>query len=84
MYENPAVRNTSARLAYAQSFYAALAGRTAAAAERGAEAARPVDPTVLAFQLWMNYNGYETPVTGRRSGAFFAKLREFVDDMEVC
>ena len=45
----------------------------------------PPDPTVLAFQMWMQYNGYwDSPITGCKNAYFFKQLRQFVDDMEKC
>lgn len=44
----------------------------------------PPNPTVLAFQLWMNHNGYACATDGQKTKEFFTVLREFVDDMEKC
>lgn len=44
----------------------------------------PPNPTVLAFQLWMNYNGYPCATDGIKTKEFFNILREFVNDMESC
>ena len=44
----------------------------------------PPNPTVLAFQLWLNYNGYVCATDGQKTKEFFKILREFVDDMENC
>ena len=45
----------------------------------------PPDPSVATIQMVMKYNGYwDEPITGYKSPDFFAKLREFTDDMEAC
>lgn len=44
----------------------------------------PPDLSVLTIQAVMVGNGYNTPMDGQKSPEFFAKLREFVDDMEAC
>ena len=48
------------------------------------QATFPPDPTVLAFQLWMNYNGYECETNGYKSGDFFKVLEQFISDMKSC
>lgn len=40
--------------------------------------------TVLAYQLWLNYNGYAVPTDGRKTEAFLDTLREFSQDMRKC
>ena len=43
----------------------------------------PPDPSIIILQLVMQYNGYwDDKITGYKSKQFFAKLREFTNDME--
>ena len=76
-YERPAVNNVDARHAYAQSFFRQLPG----AAE---PQPFPPDLSVLVMQALLRGNGYEVEADGRKSAAFFEKLREFTADMEAC
>ena len=87
-YERPAVNNVEARTRFAQEFYDELAGETPAPDdEELAPDACPIfppDPSVIAIQFVMNYNGYWGTPDGQKSAQFFASLREFVNDMEHC
>lgn len=74
-YERPAVNNIDARHAYAQRICAELAGTQSQSAP---------DLSVLMLQALLRGNGYDTELDGRKSAAFFAKLREFTADMEAC
>ena len=76
-YERPAVNNVDARHAYAQSFFRQLYD----AAE---QQLFPPDLSVLVLQAVLRGNGYEVEADGRKSAAFFEKLREFTADMEAC
>lgn len=76
-YERPAVNNIDARHAFAQS----LLRRLQSAAERPLP---PPDLSVLVLQAVLLGNGYAVETDGRKSAAFFAKLREFTEDMEAC
>ncbi len=40
--------------------------------------------TVLAYQLWLTYNGYAVPVDGKKTQQFLNVLREFSRDMRTC
>lgn len=80
-YERPAVNNYLTRREFAHQFEAKIPAYTPPIKEP-VSATFPPDPTVLAFQLWMNYNGYACECNGYKSKEFFAKLREFVSDME--
>lgn len=40
--------------------------------------------TVLAYQLWLNYNGYNVPEDGKKTKQFLNTLREFSKDMKSC
>ena len=44
----------------------------------------PPDLSVLVLQAVLRGNGYEVEADGRKSAAFFEKLREFTADMEAC
>lgn len=84
-YERPAVNNLAVRRGYAHQFDNEIPEVTEVAASKDpVKATFPPDPTILAFQLWMNYNGYAVEANGYKSKEFFTKLREFVDDMEKC
>ena len=85
-FERPAVNNLAARREYAHKFEREIpAGDpTPYVPPDPWDATFPPDPTILAFQMWMNYNGYAVPINGRKSADFFSVLRQFVDDMESC
>lgn len=85
-FERPAINNLITRREYAHKFE-----REIPAVEPKPynppdpwDAAFPPDPTVLAFQLWMNYNGYSCETNGYKSEAFFHVLEQFVADMKSC
>ena len=77
-YERPAVNNIDARHAYAQSCFRELCGSKAETPWF------PPDLSVLVLQAVMYGNGCDVELDGRKSAAFFAKLREFTADMEAC
>lgn len=86
-YECPAVNNYSARQNAAHRFEQEIPdGKSSYTPpiKDPIKATFPPDATVLAFQLWMNYNGYACETNGYKSKEFFRKLREFTDDMEKC
>ena len=76
-YERPAVNNIDARHAFAQRFQRELP-------DTGEAAPVPPDLSVLVLQAVLLGNGYAVETDGRKSAAFFAKLREFTEDMEAC
>lgn len=76
-YERPAVNNVDARHAYAQSFFRQLY-------DEAEQQPFPPDLSVLVLQAVLRGNGYEVEADGRKSAAFFEKLREFTADMEAC
>lgn len=85
IFERPAVNNLEVRRKYANDFAAQIpANNYQSPISDPIKKTFPQDPTVLAFQLWLNYNGYTCEVTGYKSKEFFRILREFVDDMEAC
>ena len=83
-YERPAVNNYQARRNYAHQFAEEIPEEVEAPVKDPIQATFPPDPTILALQLWMNYNGYAVKSDGYKSKEFFSKLREFIDDMEKC
>lgn len=85
IFERPAVNNLEARRKYANDFAAKIpANNYKPKPGDPIKKTFPPDPTVLAFQLWLNYNGYSCEANGYKSKEFFRILREFVDDMEAC
>lgn len=82
-FERPAVNNLSARRAFAHEFDAQVTDGMYTE-DDAVKATFPPDPTVLAFQLWMNYNGYACKTDGYKSAEFFAVLDQFVEDMKSC
>ena len=76
-YERPAVNNVDARHAYAQRFLCQLR-------DEPDPVPVPPDLSVLVLQAVLRGNGYEVEADGRKSAAFFEKLREFTADMEAC
>lgn len=85
IYERPAVNNIEARRKFAHDFESQIpASSYKPPIPDPIKATFPPDPTVLAFQLWLNYNGYKCEANGYKSKEFFRILREFVDDMEAC
>lgn len=85
-FERPAVNNLLARREFAHKYEAEIPVATPKpyTPKDPMQAAFPPDPTVLAFQLWMNYNGYNVEANGHKSAEFFNVLKQFVADMEVC
>lgn len=85
-YERPAVLNHSVRYGYAREVDRQIPANAYAANVKDPVAKTfPPDPTVLAFQMWMQYNGYwDGPITGYKNKYFFTKLKEFISDMEKC
>lgn len=42
------------------------------------------EATVLAYQLWLNFNCYNVPEDGKKTEQFLDTLREFSKDMRTC
>ena len=82
-FECPAENNLKARRSYAHQFEQEVSDYTPTV-DPVYQAVFPPNPTVLAFQMWMNYNGYAVPINGYKSKDFFSTLRAFIDDMESC
>lgn len=82
-YERPAVNNFLKRRELAHKYEKEIPAYTPPIKEP-VSATFPPDPTVLAFQLWMCYNGYSVECTGYKSEAFFKTLDQFVADMKKC
>ena len=84
-FERPAVNNLQARRAYAHGFEDETTDTPIVPRPKDpVQATFPPDPTVLAFQLWLNYNGYACETNGYKSGNFFPVLEQFVKDMKNC
>ena len=85
VYENPAVKNVGTRYEYAKQFYDEIT-RPAIKPKDPIQATFPPDPSVKQIQYVMYDNGYwdVDKINGRKSKEFFAKLREFTNDMEAC
>ena len=85
-YERPAVNNFSVRRNYAHEIEKKIPVNSYQENIKDPVIKTfPPDPTVLAFQMWMQYNGYwDSPITGYKNKYFFKQLRQFVDDMEKC
>ena len=77
-YERPAVNNFVARRNFAHQF-----------AEECEDESQP-DPDphyqwqIANIQTAMKHDGYWDTIDGHKSKEFFAKLREYINDMEVC
>lgn len=87
VYENPAVKNVGTRYEYAQGFFDQLASnRPTVPVKDPVSATFPPNPSVKMIQYVMWENGYWDieKINGYKSKEFFAKLREFTDDMEAC
>lgn len=87
VYENPAVKNVGTRYEYAQGFFDQLASnRPTVPVKDPVSATFPPNPSVKMIQYVMWDNGYWDleKINGYKSKEFFAKLREFTDDMEAC
>ncbi len=85
VYENPAVKNVGTRYEYAQGFLKEMTKPTIKPKDP-IQATFPPNPSVKMIQYAMWDNGYWDieKINGHKSKEFFAKLREFVDDMEGC
>lgn len=85
-YERPAVLNHSVRYGYAREVDRQIPANSYQENLKDPVAKTfPPDPTVLAFQLWMSYNGYwDSPITGYKNAYFFKQLEQFVSDMKSC
>lgn len=84
-YEKPAVNNYQARRNYAHQFAEEIPDVSYKPPIKDPVSATfPPDPTVLAFQLWLNYNEYPVECNGYKSEAFFKTLDQFVADMKKC
>ena len=82
-FERPAVNNLLTRRDFAHGYESEVVDYQPTI-DPAYHASFPPDPTVLAFQLWLNYNGYVTPVNGYKSGTFFDVLDKFITDMKNC
>lgn len=82
-YERPAVNNYMTRRDFAHKCEREIPAYTPPIKEP-VSATFPPDPTVLALQLWLNYNGYTVECNGYKSKGFFDVLQTFVDDMKKC
>lgn len=82
-FERPAVNNFETREEFAHKYEKEIADY-APTVDPAYQAVFPPNPTILAFQMWMNYNGYAVPINGYKSKDFFSTLRAFIDDMESC
>jgi hypothetical protein len=85
-YERPAVLNHSVRYGYAREVDRQIPVNSYQENLKDPVAKTfPPDPTVLAFQMWMQYNGYwDSPITGYKNAYFFKQLEQFVADMKSC
>lgn len=84
-YERPAVLNLEARRRFAHQFEKEIPEQTyTPPIKEPVSATFPPDPTVLAFQLWLCYNGYTVECNGYKSKGFFDTLDQFVADMKKC
>lgn len=83
VYENPAVKNVGTRHEFAQGFLREITAPRPKPKDP-VQATFPPNPSVWGIQLIMKENGVDIEVNGHKSKEFFAKLREFVDDMEGC
>lgn len=83
-FEQPAINNYLTRRSFSHSFENQVFDTGEKQKKEVFDKVFPKDATVLAFQLWLNYNGYPVEANGYKSPEFFKVLRQFVDDMEVC
>lgn len=84
-FERPAVNNLQARRGYAHSFEDEITESSYHPPIKDPiQATFPPDPTVLALQLWLNYNGYACETNGYKSGNFFSVMEKFIADMKNC
>ena len=88
VYENPSVKNVGTRYEFAQNFYNEMTGaKKPVPVKDPISATFPPNPSVKMIQYAMWENGYLddiSEINGYKSKKFFAKLREFTDDMEGC
>ncbi len=83
-FENPAIKNYSARRAFAAEFDY-LGNMSEKPTCSVSEKTYPKDPSIVILQMVMQYNGYwDEDISGYKSKNFFEKLREFTNDMEEC
>lgn len=83
-FERPAVNNFLTRRDFSHAFENQVFDTGEKQKKEVFDKVFPKDATVLAFQLWLNYNGYPVEVNGYKSTEFFKVLRQFIDDMESC
>ena len=87
-FENPAIKNTGTRYEYAKQFLQEIKNAEAKPVQPKdpIEATFPPNTSVKMIQFAMYENGYWDidKITGYKSKEFFAKLREFTNDMEGC
>jgi hypothetical protein len=85
-YERPAVNNLTVRRGYAHEVERTIPENAFKEnTNNPVFKTFPPNATVIAFQMWMQYNGYwDSPITGYKNAYFFKQLRQFVDDMEKC
>ena len=83
-FEQPAINNFLTRRSFPHSFENQVFDTGEKQKKEVFDKVFPKDATVLAFQLWLNYNGYPVEANGYKSPEFFKTLRQFVDDMEGC
>ena len=85
-YEKPAVNNYQARRNYAHQFAEEIPEEVEAPVKDPIKATFPPNDSVKIIQYVLWDNGYWEikNINGYKSKEFFAKLREFVDDMEKC
>lgn len=83
-FERPAVNNLITRRNFAQEIAKEIPEKYTSPKTDPVQATFPPDPSVWAIQLVMQYNGYWERPDGHKSKEFFAKLKEFISDMESC
>ena len=85
-FERPAVNNYQARRNYAHQFAEEIPEEVASPVKDPIKATFPPDDSVKMIQYVLWDNGYWNidQINGYKSQAFFAKLREFTNDMESC
>lgn len=83
-FERPAVNNFLTRREFSHAFENQAFDTGKKEKKEAFDKSFPKDPTVLALQLWMNYNGYPVEANGYKSAEFLKALRQFIEDMEGC
>lgn len=85
-FERPAVNNLLTRRNFAAEIGREIPENSTYTPPKAdpVQATFPPDPSVWTLQLVMQYNGYWGKPDGHKSKDFFAKLREFTNDMESC